>query len=128
MKSVTSSRKPKRISPPRLPRSQTNRCAGTPTISAIRRPVRALSATRRPTAVRVQLPGGMSVVIDEKVPLDAYLEALQAETFERKALKLREHARQVRARVIDLSSKKYAEHVQPTPEFVILFLPGESFY
>src|SRR5205807_155251 len=69
--------------------------------------------------VRVQLPGGMSVVIDAKVPLDAYLEALAAETAERRALKLREHSRQVRARVNDLSSKKYAEHVTPAAEFVI---------
>ncbi len=76
----------------------------------------------------VRLPGGRSVVIDAKVPLEAYLEAMHAHSDEERALKLTEHAKQLRTHVTLLSRKAYWAKFQPTPEFVILFLPGESFF
>ncbi|MFZ0889461.1 MAG: DNA recombination protein RmuC [Candidatus Binataceae bacterium] len=78
--------------------------------------------------LRVQLPGGKNIVVDAKVPLMAYLEALEAPTEELRMAKLGEHARQVRDHMGKLSSKAYWEHLQPTPEFVFMFLPGESFF
>jgi DNA recombination protein RmuC len=78
--------------------------------------------------LRVQLPGGRNIIIDSKVPLDAYLRALEAKTEDERIRELRNHAAQVRARMNDLSSKRYWQHLQPAPEFVVLFLPAESFY
>jgi DNA recombination protein RmuC len=76
----------------------------------------------------VQLPGGRQVVIDAKAPLDAYLDAIQLANPEEKEAKLKEHARRVRAHVASLSKKSYWERFQPTPEFVVLFLPAETFF
>lgn len=76
----------------------------------------------------VRLPGGRSVVIDAKVPLEAYLEAVHAQDDHVRAQKLQDHARQLRAHVSLLSKKAYWAKFQPTPEFVVLFLPGESFF
>jgi DNA recombination protein RmuC len=76
----------------------------------------------------VQLPGGRQVVIDAKAPLDAYLDAIQLADPEAKNAKLKEHARRVRAHVASLSKKGYWERFQPTPEFVVLFLPAETFF
>lgn len=76
----------------------------------------------------VRLPGGKQIIIDAKVPLEAYLEATYNSDEKIKELKLRDHARQVRAHVNALSKKSYWEHFQPTPEFVILFLPAETFF
>src|SRR5215210_6187448 len=78
--------------------------------------------------VLIRLPGGKHIVIDAKVPLDAYLRALEApDEASRRAL-LVDHARQVRDHVMKLSAKDYAAHVQPSPDFVIMFLPGEMFF
>jgi DNA recombination protein RmuC len=81
----------------------------------------------RPDVI-IRLPGGKHVVIDAKVPLDAYLRALEApDETSRRAL-LIDHARQVRNHLLQLSAKDYAAHVQPSPDFVIMFLPGEMFF
>jgi DNA recombination protein RmuC len=81
----------------------------------------------RPDVI-VTLPGGKHVVIDAKVPLDAYLKALEAPDETARQALLADHARQVRTHLVQLSSKGYAAHVQPSPDFVVMFLPGEMFF
>jgi len=81
----------------------------------------------RPDLV-VRLPGGQSVVVDAKVPLSAFLEAVDLADDGARAAKLREHARQVREHIQRLGQKSYWEQFQPAPEFVVLFLPGETFF
>jgi DNA recombination protein RmuC len=76
----------------------------------------------------VRLPNERRVVVDAKAPINAYLEALDRTDEEGRRERLREHARQIRARLIELASKQYWSHLEPTPEFVILFLPGEIFF
>lgn len=78
--------------------------------------------------MRVQLPGGKNVVVDSKVPLKAYMEALDAADESLRAVKLAEHAGQVRSHIIQLAAKSYWDACRPTPEFVVLFLPGEMFF
>lgn len=81
----------------------------------------------RPDVV-VHLPGGKYVVVDAKVPLDAYLRALEAPDDASRQSLLVDHARQVRAHMTQLSSKGYAAHIHPSPDFVVMFLPGEMFF
>ena len=78
--------------------------------------------------LRIQLPGSKNVVVDSKVPLKAYLEAMECPDETTRALKLVEHANQIRTHVTQLSSKSYWDACKPTPEFVVLFLPGEMFF
>jgi DNA recombination protein RmuC len=75
----------------------------------------------------VQLPGNKKVVVDAKMAGQAYLESLQCTDEDARLLKLREHARQVRDHVTKLSAKSYWSQFDQTPEFVILFIPGETF-
>jgi len=80
----------------------------------------------RPDLV-VNLAGGKSVVVDAKVPLDAFLDATGADSDEERDAHLSRHARQLRQHVDTLSGKAYWRSLPATPEFVVLFVPGESF-
>jgi DNA recombination protein RmuC len=84
-------------------------------------------ARLRPDVV-VQLPGGKHVVVDAKVPLDAYLKALEAPDETVRQRLLADHAKQVRTHLAQLAAKGYAASVQPSPDFVVMFLPGEMFF
>jgi DNA recombination protein RmuC len=81
----------------------------------------------RPDLV-VKLPAGKIVVVDAKAPLSAYLEAVQAARELEREEAYATHARQVRAHLDRLSSKAYWEQFEATPEFVVMFLPGENFF
>ena len=76
----------------------------------------------------VHLPGGKHVIVDAKVPLDAYLKALDAPDEATRRTLLADHARQVRTHITQLSAKGYAAHIHPSPDFVVMFLPGEMFF
>ena len=80
----------------------------------------------RPDVI-VKLPGGKNVVIDAKVPLAAYLDAYEAQDEAVRAQFLVSHARQVREHVGRLAAKAYWRQFAPTPDFVIMFLPDETF-
>ncbi len=87
----------------------------------------AAKGSLRPDMV-VHLPGGRNIVIDSKVPLSAYLDAVEADSEEKTKLFLNLHAGQVKAHINQLSSKKYWKKFTPTPEFVVLFIPGENYF
>lgn len=81
---------------------------------------------KRPDMV-VHLPNGRNVVVDAKTPLNAYLNSIEALSDEERDKALDDHAAQVKARVLELSGKGYRDLFETTPEFVVLFLPGEPF-
>ncbi len=76
----------------------------------------------------VKLPGGKEVVVDAKAPLQAYLEAAEAKTEEKRRARLKSHVRQIQDHMARLSSKSYWDQFPSSPDFVVMFLPGESFF
>jgi DNA recombination protein RmuC len=76
----------------------------------------------------IRLPLDRRIVVDSKAPLQAYLEALEATDDEIRVSKLKDHARQIRAHLTKLGGKAYWEQLPSTPEFVFMFLPGETFF
>jgi DNA recombination protein RmuC len=75
----------------------------------------------------VNLPDGRCIVIDSKVPLQAYLESLEAQTEEKKDSYLKQHCQHVMTHIRQLSKKAYWDQFENTPDFVVMFIPGESF-
>ncbi len=80
----------------------------------------------RPDLV-VHMPESRDLVIDVKTPLDAYLEALEAPSDEARQSALRRHAQQLEARIRQLASKAYWAQFEHSPQFAVLFLPGDQF-
>ncbi len=76
----------------------------------------------------VRLPGGRSIVVDAKVPLTAYIDAVNAPDEASRKASLQRHAQQVSEHVRQLSGKQYWNQFQPAPELVVLFLPGDHFF
>lgn len=76
----------------------------------------------------VRLPGGRQIVVDAKAPLAAYLESLEAKDDDARRARMRDHARQIRDHLTALGRKSYWDQFDFTPEFVVLFLPGETFF
>lgn len=81
----------------------------------------------RPDMV-VTLPENRKIIIDSKVPLMAYLDALEAPSEKEREVRMKDHGRQVLMHISNLSSKNYFQQISPTPEFVVLFIPGENFF
>ncbi|MDR0556157.1 MAG: DNA recombination protein RmuC [Holosporaceae bacterium] len=81
----------------------------------------------RPDMV-IYLPGGHHIVVDAKVPLSAYLDSVETEDDQRRKILLRDHAKQMRAHISNLAGKKYWQQFDHSPEFVVMFLPGEVFF
>nr|WP_247676868.1 DNA recombination protein RmuC [Leisingera sp. HS039] len=81
---------------------------------------------RRPDAI-VRIPGGKSIVVDAKTPLEGYLDALEAETPDQQQQALLRHSGHVKTHVRQLASKSYQSALGETPDFVVMFIPGETF-
>lgn len=81
----------------------------------------------RPDMV-ITLPGNRKIIVDAKVPLMAYLDALEAQGEKEKQERMKDHGRQVMMHISNLSSKNYFQEITPSPEFVVLFIPGENFF
>lgn len=92
--------------------------------------VRTADGVQRPDLL-VRLAGNRQVVVDAKVPLDAFLQATDAAgdgDTDTQSRQLAQHARQVRSHVDSLAAKAYWRQFAPSPEFVVMFVPGEAFW
>jgi DNA recombination protein RmuC len=76
----------------------------------------------------VRLPGGKLIVVDSKVPLDAYLSALEAPDEDERETHIARHARQTREHIVKLAAKGYHSQLEATPEFVVMFVPSDGIY
>ncbi|MCC5831860.1 MAG: DNA recombination protein RmuC [Chlamydiales bacterium] len=76
----------------------------------------------------VKLPGAKNLIVDSKAPLEAYLEAIESQDETVRQQKFKEHAQHIRNHMTLLGRKSYWEQFKPSPEFVVLFLPGEIFF
>ncbi|VAW81268.1 DNA recombination protein RmuC [hydrothermal vent metagenome] len=81
---------------------------------------------QRPDMI-VRLPGSREIIVDAKAPMDAYLAAVAAQDDSTRTLEIKRHARNVRDRVRELSSKTYWQQFPQSPDFVVLFIPGDQF-
>jgi DNA recombination protein RmuC len=86
----------------------------------------ATGISQRPDLV-IHMPEGRRIVVDAKTPLDAYLESIEAPTEELRTAALARHAQQVAERVRELAAKRYWQQFEHSPEFAVLFLPGDQF-
>lgn len=75
----------------------------------------------------IRLPGQRTLVVDAKAPLQAYLDAIEADTEDKRSEHLRAHARQVRGRIDELAGKRYQRQFDHSLDFVVLFVPGDQF-
>ena len=78
--------------------------------------------------VLVKLPGGKVIVVDSKVPLDAYLAHLEAQTDDERMVNLARHAKQTRDHITKLASKGYQRQFDSTPDLVVMFVPSDGIY
>ena len=76
----------------------------------------------------INLPNGKNIIVDSKVALQAYLEAQDADEESTRQARLEDHARQVKTHLMQLGSKSYWEQFRSSPEFVVMFVPGENFF
>jgi len=88
--------------------------------------VRSNERSARPDLI-VHMPDGRDLVVDVKTPLDAYLEAIDATTEEVRAAALRRHALALKERIRELGAKSYWAQFERSPDFVVLFIPGDQF-
>jgi DNA recombination protein RmuC len=87
-----------------------------------------ITADRDTPDMVIKLPGGRKIIVDAKASMDAFLKALEAPNEEEKKARLLEHSGNVRARLKELSRKEYWDKLGESPEFVVMFLPGESYF
>ena len=83
-------------------------------------------AQLRPDMI-VRLPAGREIIIDCKTPLDAYLDAMEAQNDEEKQIALQRHLKHIKQRIRELASKAYWHQFKQSPDFVVLFIPGDQF-